>query len=114
MNVYDLAHQLAQSLNESQEYLEYKKAKETIKQDPQVEKMLKDLRAKQIEVQALSISGKPIAEAQKSLENLYNIAVNNSLLRQYLEAEERFAVLFTDIQNIIIKGIEFDIDTEDK
>jgi cell fate (sporulation/competence/biofilm development) regulator YlbF (YheA/YmcA/DUF963 family) len=112
MKVYDLAHQLARSLNECSEYLEYKRANESIKQDPQAEKMLKDLRTKQVEVQALKLSGKPAEEALKNLENLYSIVSHNSLLKRYLEAEERFAVLFADIQNIIMKGIELDIDLE--
>lgn len=109
MNVYDIAHQLARSLSECPEYLEYKKASESIKQDPQAEKMLKDLRSRQIEVQALKLSGKSADEAIKNLENLYSIVSHNSLLKRYLEAEERFAVLFADIQNIIMKGIELEI-----
>jgi len=114
MNAYDAAHQLARSLEESVEYVEYKKAKEKVKQDPQVLKMLKDLRAKQLEVQALTLSGKPNAEAQKSLESLYNIAINNSLIKEFLDAEECFAVLFTDIQNIIVRNIDFTLDSEEK
>ena len=39
---------------------------------------------------------------------------NHSLLKEYLEAEERFSVLFSDIQNIIIKGVDLDIDLEEK
>lgn len=113
MNVYDLAHQLARSLNECPEYLEYKKAKESIKQDPQAEKMLKDLRNRQVEVQALKLSGKSVDEALMNLENLYSIVSHNSLLKRYLEAEEHFAVLFADIQNIIMKGVELDIGLED-
>ena len=109
MNVYDIAHQLARSLSECPEYLEYKKAKESIKQDPQAEKMLKDLRSRQVEVQALKLSGKSVDEALMNLENLYSIVSHNSLLKRYLEAEERFAVLFADIQNIIMKGIELEI-----
>lgn len=116
MNVYDFAHKLARSLSECPEYLDYKKAKDKIKQDPQAEKMLKDLRTKQIEIQALRYSGKPADEATKNLENLYNIISHHSVLKQYLETEERFAVLFADIQNIIMKGIELDMDMniEDK
>lgn len=110
MNPYDLAHQLARSLSKSPEFVAYKRAKENLKQDPEAEKMLKDLRSKQIEVQALKLSGKPADEATKNLENLYNIISHNSLLQQYLQTEERFAVLMTDIQKIIMKGIDLDID----
>jgi len=113
MNVYDAAHQLARCLSESSEYIEFKKAKEDLKQDPQAENILKDLRGKQLEIQALKLSGKPTDEAEEKLKNLYNIASYNSLLMRYLEAEERFATLFSDIQNIIIKGIELEVDFKD-
>jgi len=114
MNVYDAAHQLARSLSESSEYIEFKKAKESLKQDTQAENMLKDLRSKQIELEALKLSGKPTDEAEEKLRNLYNIISHNSLLTRYLEAEQRFAVLFSDIQNIIMKGIDIDFELKDK
>ncbi len=110
MNVYDAAHQLARSLSECPEYTEFKRAKESLKQDPQAEKMLRDLRSRQIEVETLKLSGKSADEAEENLRNLYNIISHNSLLKHYLEAEERFAVLFSDIQKIILRGIELDID----
>jgi len=113
MNVYDAAHQLARSLSESSEYIEFKKAKENLKGDPQAENMLKDLRSKQLEIQALKLSGKPVDEAEEQLGKLYSIISHNSLVKQYLEAEERFALLFSDIQKIIMKGIELDINLED-
>jgi cell fate (sporulation/competence/biofilm development) regulator YlbF (YheA/YmcA/DUF963 family) len=114
MNVYDLAHKLARSLSESPEYLEYKKVKEKVKQDPQAKQMLTDLRSKQLEIQMLKLSGKPIDENTKNIEKLYSIISNHSLLKEYLEAVERFSVLFSDIQNIIIKGVDLDIDLEEK
>jgi cell fate (sporulation/competence/biofilm development) regulator YlbF (YheA/YmcA/DUF963 family) len=112
MNVYDAAHQLARSLSECPEYIAYKEAKEKVKQDLQAEKMLNDLRTTQFEVQTLKLSGKPTDEAEKKLQNLYNIVSCNSLLQNYLEAEERFAVLFSDIQKIILNRIELDINLE--
>lgn len=114
MNVYDAAHQLARRLRECPEYIEFKRAKESLKEDPQAENMLKDLRNKQFELQALKLSGKPTDEDEENLRNLYNIVAHNSLLKRYLEAEERFAVLFSDIQDIIMKGIELDIDINKK
>jgi len=113
MNVYDLAHTLARDLKKSPEYLEFKKAQEALNQDPQAKKMLKDLRSKQLEVQALRFSGKPIDEATKKLENLYSIIGHNTLVKKYIETEERFAVLMMDIQEIIVDGIDLDLDFDD-
>ena len=110
MNPYDLAHQLARALSCSPEYSEYKKARELLEEDPQAKEMLSDLRAKQLEVEALKISGKPVEEATKTLENLYNIVSYNSLLSKYLEAEQRFAVLMVDVQSILAKAVDLDFD----
>ena len=64
-------------------------------------------------MQTLKLSGKPADDPEQKLRNLYNIISYNSLLKRYLEAEERFAVLFSDIQKIIMKGIELDIELEE-
>ena len=113
MNVYDLAHNLARTLKKSPEYIEFKKAQEAINQDPQAKKMLKDLRSKQLEVQALKFSGKPVDEVTKKLENLYGIIGHNTLIQKYIETEERFAVLMMDIQEIIVDGIDLDLNLDE-
>lgn len=114
MNIYDLAHQLARDLKRSPEYQEFKKAQETLNKDPQSKKMLKDLRSKQLEFQALKFSGKPIDEATKNLESLYSIISHNTMIKRYLETEEQFARLMMDIQEIIVSGIDLDVDFDEE
>jgi len=113
MNVYDAAHQLARALSECTEYKEFSKVQEELKNDPQAEKMLKDLRAKQWELYSLKAAGKPTEEVERSLENLYDIISYNSLVSRYLEAEQRFAVIMADVQNIIAKAVNLDEDISD-
>lgn len=110
MNVYDAAHQLARALSECTEYKEFSKVQEELKNDPQSEKMLKDLRAKQWELYSLMAAGKPTEEAEKNLENLYNIISYNSVVSRYLEAEQRFTVIIADVQKIIAKAVNLDED----
>lgn len=112
MNVYDLAHELARALSQCPEYRDFSRAREELDKDIQAKNMLKDLRTRQLEVETLKLFGKPTEEAQKNLENLYSIVSYNSLLRQYLEAEARFAVLMSDIQSIIARavGLDFNFD----
>lgn len=114
MNVYDLAHELARALSQCPEYREFSRAKEELEKDIQAKNMLKDLRARQLEVEALKLSGKPVEDAQKNLENLYNIVSYNSLLRQYLEAEAKFAVLMADIQGIIARAVGLDLNFDEQ
>lgn len=106
MNIYDKAHELAKALSESDEYKEFKKAKEEIKKDEKAKEMLKDLREKELEVQALALSGKPYSEEEKKLRNLYEIISYHSGIRKYIEAENRLMVLISDIQKIIFKAID--------
>lgn len=113
MNVHDLAHQLARSLTLTQEFLEFKKAMENLNKDPQAKNMLEDLRKKQLELQALKISEKPVEEAEKKLENLYNIVSYNAVLREYIGAESRFATLMSDIYDIISKAVDFEFDEDE-
>jgi cell fate (sporulation/competence/biofilm development) regulator YlbF (YheA/YmcA/DUF963 family) len=110
MNVYDAAHQLARALSQSIEYKDFSRAQEELKKDPESEKMIKDLRTKQWELYVLKTSGKPTEEAEKNLENLYNIINYNSTVRKYLEAEQRFATVMADIQQIISKAVGLDLD----
>ncbi len=113
MNVHDLAHQLARSLTSTHEFLEFKKATEDLNKDPQAKNMLEDLRKKQFELQALKISGKPVDEAEKKVENLYNIVSYNVVVRQYMEAESKFATLMSDIYEIISKAVDLEFDKDE-
>ncbi|MCF6095982.1 YlbF family regulator [Thermovorax subterraneus] len=110
MNVYDAAHELARALSRSQEYLELKAATEELKKDSKAEEMLRELRTKQLEVEALKLSGKPTEEAERQLQNLYDIVSHHSLVKKYLEAEHRFFILMSDIQKIIAKAVELNLD----
>jgi cell fate (sporulation/competence/biofilm development) regulator YlbF (YheA/YmcA/DUF963 family) len=112
LNVYDLAHELARALSQCPEYRDFTRAKEELEKDIQAKNMLKDLRMRQLEIETLKLSGKPVEEAQRNLENLYNIVSYNSLLRQYLEAEARFAVLMSDIQGIIARAVGLDLNLD--
>lgn len=108
MNVYDAAHQLARALSECAEYKEFIKVQEELKNDPQAKKMVEDLRVKQLELYSLKAAGKPTEEAEKKLQDLFNIVSYNSMVNRYLEAEERFAVIMADIQQIIAKAVNID------
>lgn len=111
MSPYDLAHQLAKALSLCNEYREFKEVHELVEKDLQAKEMLEDLRKKQLEVETMRLSGKDVAEELKSLENLYNIVSFNSVLQKYLLAEQRFAVLMMDIQKILAKAVDLDMES---
>ena len=55
MNVYDQAHGLAQAIKASEEYKQYDQAKKKIKDNEELENMIKDFQSKQFEMQADSL-----------------------------------------------------------
>lgn len=114
LNPYDAAHNLAKSLSESTEFKQFKRAKDELEKDSKAKEMLSDFRKKQLEVQTLKLSGKPVEEASKDLKNLFEIISYNTLVTDFLEAEHRFATLMYDIQNIISKAIDLEFDHFDK
>lgn len=113
LNPYDAAHKLAKALSKSSEFTELKKAKDELEKDSSAKKMLSDFRKKQLEVQTLKLTGKPVEEATKELKNLFNIISYNDDIINFLNAEQRFATLMIDIQNIIAKAVGLEFDFED-
>lgn len=112
MNPYDAAHSLAKSLSESIEFKQFKKAKDELEKDPKAKEMFSDFRKKQFEVEALKLSGKSTEKASKDLKNLFEIISYNTLITNFLEAEQRFATLMYDIQNIIAKAVDLELDLD--
>jgi cell fate (sporulation/competence/biofilm development) regulator YlbF (YheA/YmcA/DUF963 family) len=102
MNVYDSAHTLAQAIKASEEFKQYDSAKKEIKSNPEIEKMITDFQAKQIEFQAKQFSGQDILpEDMAAIQQLYGILLKDPLAARYLENEMRFSLMMKDVYEII-------------
>ncbi|CDF58246.1 YlbF family regulator [Thermobrachium celere] len=109
MNIYDKAHELARLLKNSPEVLEYKKMVEKIKQNEENKKIVEDLRKKELEVYSKQLQGIQVSKEElDAINNLYSIIQFNNDIRQYLEAERRFSILWQDIIKILGDAIEID------
>ncbi len=107
MNVYDLAHQLASSLNSSEEYTAFVQAKGKVKADPANTKMLADFQMKQFEIQQYQFMGQEVSQdKQQELERLYSLLSLNPIIKEYLEAEFRFNRIMNDVQKILADSIQ--------
>ena len=73
MYVYDEANNLAKAIQESKEYLEYKKAKEKVTSNPEMKKKVDDFEKIRYDVQVMSFQGKDDPEKMKKLQEMYNI-----------------------------------------
>lgn len=102
MNVYDQAHGLAQAIKASEEYKQYEAAKQKLKENPELEKMLKDVQAKQFEMQAKQMMGEQLSpEDMANVQQLYGIMLKDPLSSQYLETEMRFSIMMKDVYEIL-------------
>ncbi|MCX7695054.1 MAG: YlbF family regulator [Caloramator sp.] len=109
MNIYDKAHELARLLKNSPEVIEYKKMMDKIKENEENKKIIEDLRKKEFEVYSKQLQGVQITkEEMEAINNLYGIVQHNSVIREYLEAERRFSIMWQDIIKILGEAVDID------
>lgn len=107
MYVYDQANELARSLKESKEYLEYKKLKEEVKSMPDMKEKIDEFEKIRYETQLLTIQGEEQNEEKmKKLQELYQILMQNPKIKEYFDVEVRFNVMLADVNKIIGEAVK--------
>lgn len=102
MNPHDAAHALAKALRESTDFKELKDAQAALKADQSARNMLIDFRTEQLELQKQQLSGIEVSpEQEEKLEKLFEVINMNTLIKRFLQAEYRVAVLLRDVHKII-------------
>jgi cell fate (sporulation/competence/biofilm development) regulator YlbF (YheA/YmcA/DUF963 family) len=107
MNPIDLARQLAQSLADCPEYLNYKNAKEKLEHQEAAKIMFEDFRRKQLELERRKMNGeKALEAAETELRKLAEVVGLNLFVREYLMAEYQFSKLMMEIQKLLADAME--------
>lgn len=106
MYVYDEANNLAKSIQESKEYLEYKKAKEDLNSNPDMKKKIDEFEKIRYDVQVMQFQGKDDPEKMKKLQEMYNILNNNKEIKEYFDIEVRFNIMLADVNKIISESVK--------
>lgn len=102
MLVHDKAHELARALRQAPEFQALLAAQGKLNADALSHKMFRDYRQKEIAYQTAVMAGQSPNEAEvQSLQKLAEIVNLNSLVREYIQAEARFGVIFADVQRIM-------------
>ena len=102
VNVYDHAHNLARALKNSEEFKNYMKMKEAIKSNEIVKNMIEDFQKKQMEVQAMQMSGQELSEEEiAKFQELYGILLKDPMAAEYIQAEMVFSKVMADISGIL-------------
>ncbi len=106
MNIYDTANRLAQEIKTSEEYANYKQAKEFINLKPELKEKIQDFEKARYEAQITSIqTGKDDEEKVKKVQELYVELIQIDEVKKYFDAELKFNVILADVNKIISEAV---------
>ena len=102
MNVYDTVNKLAQEIKDSEEFKDYKKYKEIVKQNQEASEMINKFQALRYEIQISAMQGLEVnKDKEKELQDLYTELLSKENIKEYFEAEFKFNILLADVNKII-------------
>lgn len=106
MYVYDEANNLAKAIKESKEYVEYQKAKEDLKSNPEMKAKIDDFEKIRYDVQVMSFQGEKQDEVKmKKLQEMYDILMKEPKIKEYFDIEVRFNIMLADVNKIISESV---------
>ena len=107
MNVYDTVNRLATELKESEEYVNYKMAKETLSLKPELKKKIQEFEEARYDAQISAMqTGKSDEEKTKKMQNLYIELIENEDAKRFFDTEMKFNILLADVNKIIGDAIK--------
>ena len=106
MNVYDTANRLAGEIKQSEEYLNYKMAKQALNLNTKLKEKMEEFEKARYEVQLeMMQTGKNDEEKYKKMQDLYAELVENDEAKRFFEEETKFNIIIADINKIIGEAI---------
>ena len=107
MEVYDKCNELAESIKNSKEYLEYKEVKNIVYNDLKLKDKIDEFEKIRHEEQVLAIQGEEQnTEKMQKLQELYDILIKEPEVKEYFDKEVKFNVLIADVNKIIGEAIK--------
>ena len=101
-NVYDIARDLVHSLKESDQYKNYKAAKNVVDANSQLTSMLNDFTQKGMELQTLTMTGQqPDEEVLTQYQQLYSVVMSDPAAASFLNAQMQLSQIVTEIYQMI-------------
>ena len=106
MNIYDTANRLAQEIKQSEEYMNYKMAKQALNLNTELKERVAKFEQVRYETQIMAMqTGKQDEAKYKEMQDLYAELVEIQEAKKIFEAETKFNVLIADINKIIGEAI---------
>ena len=102
MNVYDTVNKLAQEIKDSDEFKNYKKYKDLVKSNAEVNENIKKFETLRYELQIAAMQGlESNKEKEKELQEIYTELLTKENIKEYFDAEFKFNILLADVNKII-------------
>ena len=106
MNIYDTANRLAQEIKQSEEYTNYKMAKEAINLNNDLKKKIQEFEMARYDAQITQMqTGKEDQEKMQKMKDLYTELITIDDAKKYFEAETKFNIVIADVNKIIGEAI---------
>lgn len=106
MNIYDTANRLAQEIKQSEEYMNYKMAKQALNLNTELKEKMAKFEKIRYETQIMAMqTGKQDEEKYKEMQDLYAELIEIQEAKKFFEAETKFNVVIADINKIIGEAI---------
>ena len=106
MNVYDTANRLAQEIRQSEEYMNYKIAKQTLNLNTSLKEKMSEFEKARYEVQMEMLqTGKQNEEKYKKVQDLYAELIEIDDAKKFFDAETKFNVIVADVNKIIGEAV---------
>lgn len=107
MNIYDTANKLASEIKQSEEYQNYKMAKETLNLNTELKEKIKKFEMSRYEAQITAMqTGKNDEEKIKRMQEQYAELIEIEEARKFFDAETKFNIVIADINKIIGDAIK--------
>lgn len=107
--IYDKARELARDLSASEEYREYKRAREKAYENATTKALLKDYHSMQMKAHAAVLAGKKDDADMEQLQKLGELLQLNVDASAFLIAEYRLNAMLSDVYKILGEAIDVDL-----
>ena len=106
MNIYDTANRLASEIRQSEEYANYKMAKQALNLNTELKQKMSEFEKARYAVQIEYMqTGKNNEEKYAEVQKLYAELIENMDAKKYFEAETKFNIVVADVNKIIGEAI---------
>lgn len=107
MNIYDTANKLAYEIKNSEEYVNYKMAKEVLKMNPDLKNRIDEFEKVRYQAQIQVIqTGIDDQEKIKQMQEIYVELIENADAKKYFESEIKFNMILADVNKIISEAVK--------